>query len=470
MIFNRNKLKEFFNSDSTKMNKQLEKESNRNITISYSIIDNTESAFLCSMAAKTCYGLTVENSYEKCLAHIKRVMGYGHDSICGHSNIMVLLCFKSNSTDLSDFDLSSIYTSLSALHFMNVVPLDFLHKPNTKEFFVLMSGSIRAFRYFIQNSKNKESVVPENEVNYNFDLYRTILDIAKNSIEKEFFEDMKDYVNLDDFKYKYPYLNEEGDLFKEYDRDTSKDDNLRLVYANKNVFMYDTPDVGIDYNEILGSIAEYYEESNPELIDENWLYKITDEQSNLLLDAIFRCITVSFKFKNFSRAISQQVNRHLCAISQESQRYVDYSKKALFVDPLQFNPKAYPDINKKYTFKFGDKEFNMTSEELGEEIIKLYPQLKQQGMINQDARAFLPMNVTTNAMYTFTLENLLHFISVRDSQYAQPEVQQLAKQLEDILDRAQADYAKESFNNKDACKHCTDLYIAKIKNYNTIHI
>lgn len=443
MIFNRNKLKEFFNKDSSKMNKQLQNESNRNIVITYDIIDNTDSAFLCSMAARTCYGLEPENTYDKCLAHIKRVMGYGHDSICGHSNIMVLLCFKSNNTVLSDFDLSSIYTSLSALHFMNIVPLDFIHNKDAKEYFVLMSGSIRAFRYFIQNSTLPDSIVSDNETNFNFDLYRVILDIAKHSIEKEFFEDMKDYVDLDEFKYKYPYY-----------LDNSFTDESRL-YANKNIFMYNYPDIPAIYNDILVRIADHYEDDD-ELIDsETGMYKLNKEQSKLFMKAIFRCTTVSFKMKNFSRAISQQVNRHLCAISQESQRYVDYSKKALFVDPLPFNPKAYPDINKKYAFKFGGKEFNMTSEELGEEIIKLYPQLKQQGMINQDARAFLPMNVTTNAMYTFTLENMLHFIKVRDSQYAQQEVQGLAKQLEDVIERSQKDY----YNDIDELKNSYELFM-----------
>lgn len=462
MIFNRNKLKEFFSKDSTKINKVLTEESNRNITIKYTIISNTESAFLCSMAAKTCYGLTVEDSYEKCLAHVKRVMGYGHDSICGHSNIMVLLCFKSNNTNLSDFDLSSIYTSLSALHFMNIVPLDFLHAKGTKEFFVLMSGSIRAFRYFIQNSKLPDSVVENNETNYNFDLYRVILDIAKHSIEKEFFEDMKDYVDLDEFKYKYPYITDIP--FKEYDRDTSDSNNCRTVYANKNIFMYGIPEVDFVYADIISSIADYYTD-NSELVDKDfWVFKLNKEQSELLMKAIFRCITVSFKIKNFSRAISQQVNRHLCAISQESQRYVDYSKRALFVDPVVFNPKTYPDKDKKYNFKFGDKEFSMTSEELGEEIIKLYPQLKQQGMINQDARAFLPMNVTTNAMYTFTLENLLHFIKVRDSQYAQQEVQGLAKQLEDVLERAQKDCLNDDDILKESAAISTKLYKEEIKN------
>lgn len=445
MIFNRNKLKEFFNKDSSKMNKQLQNESNRNIVITYDIIDNTESAFLCSMAARTCYGLAPENTYDKCLSHIKRVMGYGHDSICGHSNIMVLLCFKSNNTVLSDFDLSSIYTSLSALHFMNIVPLDFIHNKDAKEYFVLMSGSIRAFRYFIQNSTLPDSIVSENETNFNFDLYRVILDIAKHSIEKEFFEDMKDYVDLDEFKYKYPYL------------DNSFTDESRL-YANKNIFMYNYPDIPAIHNDILLRIADHYE-GYDELIDFEGMYKLNKEQAKLFMKAIFRCTTVSFKMKNFSRAISQQVNRHLCAISQESQRYVDYSKKALFVDPLPFNPKAYPDINKKYTFKFGGKEFNMTSEELGEEIIKLYPQLKQQGMINQDARAFLPMNVATNAMYTFTMENMLHFIKVRDSQFAQQEVQGLAKQLEDVIERSQKDF----YNNIDVLKNSYELFVELYK-------
>ena len=445
MIFNRNKLKEFFNKDSSKMNKQLQNESNRNIVITYDIIDNTESAYLCSMAARTCYGLAPENTYDKCLAHIKRVMGYGHDSICGHSNIMVLLCFKSNNTVLSDFDLSSIYTSLSALHFMNIVPLDFIHNKDAKEYFVLMSGSIRAFRYFIQNSTLPDSIVSENETNFNFDLYRVILDIAKHSIEKEFFEDMKDYVDLDEFKYKYPYL------------DNSFTDESRL-YANKNIFMYNYPDIPAIYNDILLRISDHYE-GHDELIDFEGMYKLNKEQAKLFMKAIFRCTTVSFKMKNFSRAISQQVNRHLCAISQESQRYVDYSKKALFVDPLPFNPKAYPDINKKYAFKFGGKEFSMTSEELGEEIIKLYPQLKQQGMINQDARAFLPMNVATNAMYTFTMENMLHFIKVRDSQFAQQEVQGLAKQLEDVIERSQKDF----YNNIDVLKNSYELFVELYK-------
>ena len=451
MIFNRNKLKEFFNKDSSKMNKQLQNESNRNIVITYDIIDNTESAYLCSMAARTCYGLEPENTYDKCLAHIKRVMGYGHDSICGHSNIMVLLCFKSNNTVLSDFDLSSIYTSLSALHFMNIVPLDFIHNKDAKEYFVLMSGSIRAFRYFIQNSTLPDSIVSENETNFNFDLYRVILDIAKHSIEKEFFEDMKDYVDLDEFKYKYPYL------------DNSYTDESH-AYTNKNIFMYNYPDIPAIYNDILLRISDHYE-GHDELIDpDTGMYKLNKEQAKLFMKAIFRCTTVSFKMKNFSRAISQQVNRHLCAISQESQRYVDYSKKALFVDPLPFNPKAYPDVNKKYAFKFGGKEFNMTSEELGEEIIKLYPQLKQQGMINQDARAFLPMNVATNVMYTFTMENMLHFIKVRDSQFAQQEVQGLAKQLEDVIERSQKDF----YNNIDVLKNSyelfVDLYKEQIKN------
>ena len=445
MIFNRNKLKEFFNKDSSKMNKQLQNESNRNIVITYDIIDNTESAYLCSMAARTCYGLEPENTYDKCLAHIKRVMGYGHDSICGHSNIMVLLCFKSNNTVLSDFDLSSIYTSLSALHFMNIVPLDFIHNKDAEEYFVLMSGSIRAFRYFIQNSTLPDSIVSENETNFNFDLYRVILDIAKHSIEKEFFEDMKDYVDLDEFKYKYPYL------------DNSYTDESH-AYTNKNIFMYNYPDIPAIYNDILLRIADHYE-GHDELIYFEGMYKLNKEQAKLFMKAIFRCTTVSFKMKNFSRAISQQVNRHLCAISQESQRYVDYSKKALFVDPLPFNPKAYPDINKKYAFKFGGKEFNMTSEELGEEIIKLYPQLKQQGMINQDARAFLPMNVATNAMYTFTMENMLHFIKVRDSQFAQQEVQGLAKQLEDVIERSQKDF----YNNIDVLKNSYELFVELYK-------
>ena len=50
-------------------------------------------------------------------------------------------------------------------------------------------------------------------------------------------------------------------------------------------------------------------------------------------------------------------------------------------------------------------------------------------MLAQDARSYLPFNVKTKALHTFTLTNYLHFIKVRTPKAAQEEIRRIAKEM-----------------------------------------
>ena len=63
---------------------------------------------------------------------------------------------------------------------------------------------------------------------------------------------------------------------------------------------------------------------------------------------------------------------------------------------------------------------------MGKELIKIYGQLLDQGLLKQDARGFLPFNAESSAYYTFTMSDMIHFLSVRLHKSAQPEVRTIA--------------------------------------------
>lgn len=142
--------------------------------------------------------------------------------------------------------------------------------------------------------------------------------------------------------------------------------------------------------------------------------------------------TISVLFKNMSRTCTHQLVRHRNAITQESQRYVDYSDAA-FADPCDFKPEKY-DKNKVYDIEFGGSHFSMTSEEAGEAIIKIYDCFRDQGMLKEDARSFLPGNVKCRKIYmTFTYETLLKFFELRTDPHAQAEIRSFALDLQSAM-------------------------------------
>jgi flavin-dependent thymidylate synthase len=152
------------------------------------------------------------------------------------------------------------------------------------------------------------------------------------------------------------------------------------------------------------------------------------------MDDISRVATLSILFKDMSRTATHQLVRHRNAITQESQRYVDYSEAA-FADPTVFKPDDY-DSNRVYEIEFAGNKVHGTSNQIGEYIIDIYHQMMAQGMKKEDARSFLPGNVKCRKLYmTFTYANFMKFLELRCDPHAQAEIRSFAIDCRDASEK-----------------------------------
>lgn len=142
---------------------------------------------------------------------------------------------------------------------------------------------------------------------------------------------------------------------------------------------------------------------------------------------LLKLCTITIKFEEVSRVITQQLTRHRAGITQASQRYINYGD-ANFFSPDMFKPDKY-DKNKKYNVSLGDSKVDVTLQELGQLIISIYPQLVEQGLLKEDARAFLPNNTESSLYMTFTLLGIIKFLELRTDSHAQKEIQLIASEI-----------------------------------------
>ena len=123
---------------------QNEKSKNIGIATNATIISFSDASYTSSMAAKICIGKSPENDYTKMLSHIERIVNRTHESVIAQSNIILLLSFsgdKKATKFLNDH--------AAALHF-----LEYEIKTVNDTYYVLIGGSIRAYKYYLRNAKD----------------------------------------------------------------------------------------------------------------------------------------------------------------------------------------------------------------------------------------------------------------------------------------------------------------------------
>lgn len=410
-MFNINKLKDAFTSTKKKDEKilNLEDEITTAIpNIKYTMIGASNCVYTCALAAKISHGFDLDPHYVKQYEFVNRLMGYGHDSISAHSNLQFIVYFKENNGSIFS-DLTPI---LPGLKYMSIAPLNW-NDMGTKYRGLVFGATIRAMRYFLKN------------VTEPCDMLDIVKDICYKNTAACFYPDFIEAGIMD--KDKFTYIPE----FANADVDADEEDQLSEEDLITHMVTQVTSDnvTLIDYTLNLNSKIK----SLQLLVNDD-----SEEMYQKICDALIKTSFATFRIKDFSRSISQQINRHDFGITQMSQRYVDYSNST-FIDPIKFNPSKYPDLNKEYEVVLSNNEIPFTisgtSQELGDMLMKIYPQLLDQGMLKQDARSFIPMNSNTDAYYTSTLENLIHFINVREDKASQPEVQEIAHTLRGLVER-----------------------------------
>lgn len=290
-----------------------------------------------------------------------------HESIMEHSNVII------NYT----FDETLLADALDVLEYAKY--LTYRVKTIDGKVFVLVAGSIRGYKEVIRNIKNTDNK-----------FYRAFLQ-SMYSIDRNF---MQDFIN-DEIMVEYEF-NEEIDPFNKFEP-------IKLERSS----IINIDNIELIYERLVSHALPFDKE-----------------------DLIKMC-TVTIKFEEVSRVITQQLTRHRAGITQASQRYINYSN-AKFFSPDIFKPEKY-EKDKKYEISFMDTKVELTLQELGQAIISIYPQLVEQGLLKEDARAFLPNNTESSLYMTFTIWGLIKFLELRTDKHAQKEIQLIALEIEEVI-------------------------------------
>lgn len=373
-------------------------------------------------ACASCYGISEEKNkkYEQRLGYIGRRVKSHHTSILEHSNVVIQVFVPLKNTenlfntvmkfndnikpelcDMSTTD-KDIMTTISEVRdvcrYLTIVTDTIKDNDNNPILRMTIGGSIRGFRYIFEMIENRQNK-----------LFISIFNVLKLVIEPEFFID---FIN-DGVMEQYSTIEITKDLIN----------NIRLglllntTSSNINI-------INMDNLDIISNILKLDKEK------------------------CFDFVTITTEFKNMSRIITQQVTRHRNAITQESQRYVNYTGSSVN-SPAKFKDKYDP--KKEYETSLG----TLTFEELGNYLVGFYEDLVEQGVDKEDARGYLPQNVQCGKLFmTFTLRSLFVFLNLRLDQHAQAEVNMYAHKLSELTKM----YADSLFEIHQTMDEAAEMY------------
>lgn len=122
------------------------------------------------------------------------------------------------------------------------------------------------------------------------------------------------------------------------------------------------------------------------------------------------------------RGVSHEIVRHrIASYSQESTRYCNYAKdkfgnELVFIKPLFFDEKSDLFIKWKHAMEIAEETY-------------LY--LIAAGSSPQEARTVLPNSLKTEIIMTMNLREWRHFLRLRTSSVAHPQMRQIAQMILD---------------------------------------
>lgn len=385
-------------------------------------------------ACASCYGISPEknSTYEEKVEYIGRRVKSHHTSILEHSNIILQVFIPLKKTEnlidtvqkhnknikleLSDFSYSSqdIISMISEIRdtcrYLSICTDVIYDKEKNPILRMTFGGSVRGYRYIFENIKNRKNK-----------LFISIFNVLKLVVPPQLFIDfindgvMKDYTTI------------------------KITDDLIINIPQRKLNNIETDNLDTIHMDSLDYISD--------------LLKLDKEHC-------FDFVSITVNFKNMSRIITQQLTRHRNGITQESQRYVDYSESP-FNSPAKFKDKYDPE--RIYDTPIGLYNLN----ELGYTLTAIYRYLVDQGVDKEDARAYLPQNVQCGKVFmTFNLRTLFVFLNLRLDSHAQAEIRGYAEKLAELTDmyadeldianmKSAAEYYSESIYKRE---QNTELY------------
>lgn len=352
--------------------------------VSGDLLGMNDAVQICSEACSCCWDVPLPKTYEDQCRYVEKRVAMGHSSIIEHSNFVIHLKIESTIAD----EVIDLLECSHYLYSKSVLSLDgnFWH--------VLLGGSFRAWSDLFREVGELNTPVMNviRNLIYTYAPWVMFADLCKMGI-------------LDKDSFKNLETPEEYRLTQ-----------FKLIGDNKKFDI-----IAMDsYTRLLNNL---YQAVGEDLIG---CFQPRD---------LIKFLTCTVLFKNLSRTGTHQLVRHRNAITQESQRYVDYSQ-ACFANPVEFKPELY-DADHKYKIWFGKGGTQeMTLAEIGDAMAAIYGQLSNAEvagnykLLKEDARAFLPSNIQCRKIYiTFTWKSLIKFLELRTDKAAQAEIRSFAVPL-----------------------------------------
>jgi len=140
-------------------------------------------------------------------------------------------------------------------------------------------------------------------------------------------------------------------------------------------------------------------------------------------ESVIEHVSITFKII-CDRGVSHEIVRHrIASYSQESTRYCNYSKDK-FGKELSFIKPCFWETNSE-SYKIWETTML--------QIEKNYFSLIENGASPQEARSILPNSLKTEIYVTMNLREWRHFLKLRTSKSAHPQMQEISMMIYKIL-------------------------------------
>ncbi|MBR6014385.1 MAG: FAD-dependent thymidylate synthase [Selenomonadaceae bacterium] len=142
-------------------------------------------------------------------------------------------------------------------------------------------------------------------------------------------------------------------------------------------------------------------------------------------ESVIEHVSITFKII-CDRGITHEIVRHrLASYSQESSRYCDYSNDK-FDGELTFIKPCF--------WTEDDENFKLWKQTM-ETLEKNYLAMRKNGVRPEQARSILPNSLKTEIFMTANLREWRHFLKLRTSNRAHPQMREVALKIYDILNK-----------------------------------
>jgi len=196
---------------------------------------------------------------------------------------------------------------------------------------------------------------------------------------------------------------------------------------NGNIFTTSLHTLLVKENPVLFPRGGFYEDSKLKLT-------LNPELSAKKEILIHRAMTV--EFNNNSRGMTHETVRSrsgdekITSYAQESTRYVDYAKGEVDLDEFQmkfilpYNDQF--DFSQTTEFSVDGVNYSFTPQQFTNLIEGWYRALRKKGLKPEEARQWLPIGIKSQIVQTYNLNEWRHWLFIRTSPRAHPEIRFLA--------------------------------------------